>query len=54
MITVTIWTRAWCRIGSCMMVTRVALVVSKFRQACHYEFLVIKDVTGRSILIEDG
>ena len=54
MMTVTTWTRAWCRTRSCMMTMRVALVMGRIREACHDRSLVIKDVTERSILVVKG
>ena len=50
MMTITTWTRVWCRLKSCMMTMRIASVLSKFRKSCHYEVLVIKDGAEGSIL----
>ena len=33
---------------------RVALLMGKIGQACHYRSMVIREVTKRSILIEEG
>ena len=47
MITVTTWTKALCSIRFCMMTMRVALVLGRIGQACHYGSLVIRDVTKK-------
>ena len=36
-----------------MITMRVALIMGRFRQVCHYGSLVIRDVTKRSVLIEN-
>ena len=54
MMTIITWTRVWLCIRSCMMTIRVALVLGRFRQACHYGFLVIRDVIEKFVLIVKG
>ena len=51
---ITTWTRAWYHMRSYMMTMRVASVMGRFRQVCHYGSLVIRDVIKRSVLIGKG
>ena len=50
-MTITTLTKAWCNIRSCVRIVGVASVLGRFRHACHYGSLVIRDVTERFVLI---
>ena len=54
MMTATTWSRAWCSTGPCMITIRVASIVGRIRQACHYGSLVIRDVIERFVLFVKG